>query len=253
VVDKPFTTTVSEAEELVRLGHENQRVLSVYQNRRYTGDFVTVQGVLAEGVLGRVATFESHFDRYRPGLKAGAWREQPQPGAGVWFDLGPHLLDQALLLFGIPQAVSADIRIEREGAAVNDAFDVTLCYPQMRALLRATMLARAPGPSFAVHGTKGSFFKYGLDPQEEALKAGRSPAEAAWDVERPEMHGTLTTAEGTRTMPTTPSSFARYYENVRDAILGKAQLAVTPQHALNVMRGLERAVASSQKRCVLPW
>jgi scyllo-inositol 2-dehydrogenase (NADP+) len=253
VVDKPFTTTVSEAEELVQLGNERQRVLSAYQNRRYTGDFVTVQGVLSEGLLGRVAMFESHFDRCRPGLKAGAWREQPQPGAGVWFDLGPHLLDQALLLFGIPQAVSADIRIERDGATVNDAFDVTLYYPQMRALLRATMLAAATGPTFAVHGIKGSFLKYGLDPQEEALKAGHSPDEATWDVERPEMHGKLTTPEGTRTIPTTPSSFARYYENIRDAILGQAPLAVTPQHALNVMRGLERAVASSQKRCALPW
>jgi scyllo-inositol 2-dehydrogenase (NADP+) len=253
VVDKPFTTTLLEAEELARLGEARRRVLSAYQNRRYTGDFVTLQRLVSEGVLGRVAMFESHFDRYRPGLKAGAWREQPHPGSGVWFDLGPHLLDQALLLFGIPQAISADIRIERDGAAVDDAFDVTLYYPQMRALLRATMLASATGPTFAVHGTKGSFHKYGLDPQEEALKAGRSPAEPSWDVEQPEIHGKLTTPEGTRTIPTTPSSFARYYENLRDAILGKAQLAVTPQHALNVMRGLERAVASSEKRCVLAW
>jgi scyllo-inositol 2-dehydrogenase (NADP+) len=253
VIEKPFTTTVAEAEELVQLGKESRRVLSAYQNRRYVGDFVTLQNLLSEGVLGRVAVFESHFDRFRPERKPGAWREQPQPGSGLWFDLGAHLLDQALVLFGIPQAISADIRIERQGAATDDAFDVTLHYPHMRALLRASMLAAAPGPTLAVHGTNGSFIKYGLDPQEEALKSGRTPDESNWDREPSEMYGTLTTPEGTRTIPTLPSSFTHYYENIRDAILGKARLAVTPEQALNVMRGLELAVASSRKRCVLPW
>ncbi len=253
VIDKPFTTTVAEAEELVQLGKEKRRVLSAYQNRRYVGDFVTLQELLAEGVLGQVAIFESHFDRFRPALKPTAWREQPLPGSGLWFDLGAHLLDQALVLFGIPQAISADIRIERQGAAVDDAFDVTLHYPHMRALLRASMLAASPGPTFAVHGAKGSFIKYGLDPQEAALKSRRTPDESNWDAEGPEMYGKLTTPEGTRTIPTIPSSFTHYYENIRDAILGTAQLAVMPEQALNVMRGLELAVASSQKRCVLPW
>ncbi len=253
VVDKPFTTTVAEAEELVHLAATKGRVLSVYQERRYTGDFVTVQRLLSEGVLGRVAIFESHFDRFRSELRPGAWREQPLPGSGVWFDLGPHLLDQALLLFGIPEAISADIRIERDSAAVDDAFDVTLHYPRLRALLRASLLTVTPGPSFAVHGTKGSFVKHGLDPQEGALKAGRTPDEPNWDVEPPELYGQLTTPEGTRTIPTTPSSFTRYYENIRDVILRKVQPAVMPQHALDVMRGLELAVASNRKRCVLPW
>ncbi len=253
VVDKPLTTTVAEAEELVQLGKEKRRVLSAYQNRRYVGDFVTLRQLLSEGVLGRVAIFESHFDRFRPELKPAAWREQPQPGSGIWFDLGAHLLDQALVLFGIPQAISADIRSEREGAVADDAFDVTLHYPHMRALLRASMLAASPGPTFAVHGTTGSFIKYGLDPQEQALKSGHTPDEPDWDVEPSEMSGKLTTPEGTRTIPTIPSSFTRYYENIRDAIVGKAQLAVTPEQALDVMRGLELAVASSRKRCALPW
>src|SRR5207247_6827422 len=253
VIDKPFTTTVAEAEELVRLGRGRRRVLSAYRSRRYVADFVTLQQLLSGGALGRVVIFESHFDRFRPQLKPTAWREQPQPGAGIWFDLGAHLLDQALVLFGIPEAISADIRSEREGAVADDAFDVTLRYPHMRALLRASMLAAAPGPTFAVHGTTGSFIKYGLDPQEQALKSGHTPDEANWDVEPPEMYGKLTTPEGTRTIPTIPSSFTHYYENVRDAILGKAQLAVTPEQARNVMRGLELAVASSQQRCVLAW
>src|SRR5438034_1314926 len=253
VIDKPFTTTVAEAEELVQLGVAKRRVLSVYQNRRYVGDFVTLRQLLSDGALGRVTTFESHFDRFRPELRPSAWREQPQPGSGIWFDLGAHLLDQALVLFGIPEAISADIRIEREGAAAADAFDVTLRYPHMRTLLRGSMLAAAPGPTFAVHGTKGSYIKYGLDPQEAALKAGREPDEPDWDAEPSELYGELTGPEDTRTIPTIPSSFTHYYENVRDAILGKAQLAVTPEQARNVIRGLELAVASSQQRCVLPW
>ena len=253
VIDKPFTTTVAEAEELVQLGKAERRILSAYQNRRYVGDFVTLRQLLSEGVLGRVTMCESHFDRFRPELRPGAWREQAQPGSGVWFDLGAHLLDQALLLFGIPQAIAADIRIEREGAAADDAFDVTLQYPHMRAFLRASMLAVAPRPTFAVHGTQGSFIKHGFDPQEAALKSGCVPDGADWDADPSELYGQLTTPAGTRTIPTVPSSFTHYYENIRDAILGKAQLAVTPEQALNVMRGLELAVVSSRKRCVLPW
>ncbi len=253
VIDKPFATTVADAEELVRLGGERQRVLSVYQNRRYVGDFVTLQRLLSEGVLGNVTSFESHFDRFRPQLRPAAWREQALPGSGIWFDLGPHLLDQALVLFGRPLAISADIRIEREGAAVDDAFDVTLHYAHLRALLRASMLALAPGPTFAVHGSAGSFVKYGLDPQEAALRAGRSPREPNWDVEPAEQHGTVTTPDGSRKIPTIPSSFARYYENVRDAIHGTAPLAVTAAQALDVMRGLALAAASSRNRRAQEW
>jgi scyllo-inositol 2-dehydrogenase (NADP+) len=253
VIDKPFTVSVPEAEELVRLSGETGRVLSVYQNRRYAGDFVTLRGLLASGALGRVTAFESHFDRFRPQRKPSAWREQALPGSGIWFDLGAHLLDQALVLFGIPRAISADIRLEREGAVADDAFDVALHYPHMRALLRASMLAISPGPTFAVHGTRGSFVKYGFDPQEAALQAGRTPGDPGWDSEPPELYGTLTTEEGARRIPTIPSSFARYYENVRDAILGAGQLAVSPGEALDVMRGLELAATSSREGCVRQW
>ncbi|MGH7529825.1 MAG: oxidoreductase [Gemmatimonadales bacterium] len=253
VVDKPFTTTVADAEELVALARAQGRLLSVYHNRRYLGDFVTLQQLLAQGALGRIVSFESHFDRFRPAVKPEAWREQPGPGAGVWFDIGPHLLDQALVLFGTPHAIGADLRAERDGAAVDDAFDVTLYYEGLRAVLRGSCLAAAPGPTFVVHGTAGSFIKHGLDPQEAALRAGRTPDEPDWDVEPAELYGTLTTPDGSRRVPTVPSSFTRYYENVRDALLGKEQLAVSPAHALDVMRGVVRAAASSAQRRVLPW
>jgi len=253
VVDKPFATTGTEAQDLVALARSQARVLSVYQERRYTGDFVTVRDVIAGGSLGRLASFEAHFDRFRPELRPGAWREEALPGSGVWFDLGPHLLDQALLLFGTPEAIGADVRIERDGAAIDDSFDVTLYYDKMRALLRGSMLAAQLGPSWIVRGMKGSFVKYGIDPQEGALKEGHTPDEPGWDTDRPEHYGTLTTAEGARGIPTARSNFTQYYENIRDTILGEAKLAVTPEQALDVMRGLELALASSRKRCVLPW
>lgn len=255
VVDKPFTTTLAEAGDLVRVAKQQRggRIVSVYQDRRYTGDFATVQKVVSDGAVGRVVMFESHFDRFRPERRPNAWREENLPGSGVWFDLGPHLFDQALLLFGIPQAIGADIRIERPDAVVDDAFDVTLYYPHARAILRASMMATPLGPTWIVHGTKGSFIKYGMDPQEAALKEGRTPAEPDWDVEPPELHGKLVTPEGTRVVPTLRSSFARYYENVRDVMLGKAQLAVTPEWSVDVMRGLILALESSKQRRILEW
>ena len=148
VIDKPFATTYAEAAELVDLANDKKRLLSVYQNRRWDGDFVTLQRLLAEGKLGRIVLFESHFDRFRPQLKDNAWRERPEPGSGVLFDLGPHLIDQAMVLFGEPEAISADLRIERDGASVDDAFDVVLHYPRMRALLRAGMMVSTPTPRF---------------------------------------------------------------------------------------------------------
>lgn len=253
VVDKPFTTTLAEAQDLVQLARTQRRIVTVYQDRRYTGDFATVQQVVGEGTLGHVAIFESHFDRFRSELKPHAWREQALPGSGVWFDIGPHLFDQALLLFGVPEAIGADIRVERDGAVVDDAFDVTLYYRHARASLRASMLRPAVGPTWLVHGTKGSFVKFGMDPQEAALKEGRTPDEPEWDVDAPELFGRLITPDATRTVPTLRSSFARYYENVRDAILGTAELAVSPEWSLDVMRGLVLAVQSSRTRTVVPW
>src|SRR5438093_7673709 len=155
VVDKPFAPTLAEAENLVRLAKQQRRIVTVYQDRRHTGDFATVQQVVSEGALGHIVLFESHFDRFRPEQKPNAWREEPLPGSGVWFDIGPHLFDQALLLFGIPEAVGADIRIERDRGRTDDAFDVTLFYPHIRAVLRVSMLRPPVGPTAVGPGTKG--------------------------------------------------------------------------------------------------
>src|SRR5271165_4856959 len=252
VIDKPFATTYAEAAELVDLANDKKRLLSVYQNRRWDGDFVTLQRLLADGKLGRVVLLESHFDRFRPQLKDNAWRERPEPGSGVLFDLGPHLIDQAMVLFGTPEAISADVRIERDGAAVDDAFDVVLHYPGMRALLRAGMLVSTPTPRYIIHGTKGGHLKFGLDPQEDALKRGEKPAGESWGHEAPDQWGTLHVAQGNsfaaEKLATLPGDYRRYYQNIRDAILGTAPLAVTPEQALSVMRALELALESSRRR-----
>jgi predicted dehydrogenase len=253
VVDKPFAPTLRDAEDLVAIARRAGRIVTVYQDRRYTGDFATVQQVVAEGTLGHIVSYEAHFDRFRPERKPNAWREEPLPGSGVWFDIGPHLFDQALLLFGVPEAIGADIRIERPDAVVDDAFDVTLYYRHMRAVLRASVLRAPVGPTWIVNGTKGSFIKYGMDPQEAALKEGRTPNEPDWDAEPAELYGELVMPDATRTVPTLRSSFARYYENVRDAMLGTAELAVSPEWSLDVMRGLELAAASSRDQCIEPW
>lgn len=260
VVDKPFTPTLKEAAELVRFAEERGRLLTVYQDRRYDGDFQAVQQIVSGGDLGRIVRFETNYDRFRPQLKQGAWRERSVAGAGIFFDLGPHLIDHALLLFGLPEAISADIRIERDSAVVDDSFDLTLFYPRdCRALLRATMLAAALRPRFVLHGTKGAYVKLSFDVQEPKLRAGRIPwEEPPTPAELEENSGVLTlaNADGTtveRRIPPGPADYRAYYANVRDAMLGRAKLAVSPQHALNVMRMLELALESSNHRCTIPW
>ena len=257
VIDKPFATSYSEAAELLALARKNERLLSVYQNRSWDGDFLTVQQLLGSERLGRIVLFESHFDRFRPNPREQAWRERPEPGSGLLFDLGPHLIDQALLLFGKPKEISADVRIEREGALVDDAFDVVFHYPKMRAALRASVLASTQTPRFALHGTRGGYLKHGLDPQEDALKRGETPDREDWGAEPPERWGTLVTLEGEKLTsepyPTLCGNYRKFYENVRDAMLGTAPLAVTPERALEVMRALELATQSSRRGCKVAW
>jgi len=260
VVDKPLAPTLEEALDLVEFARERGCLLTVYQNRRYDGDFQAVQQLVASGRLGRIVRFESNYDRFRPQIKANAWRERSGPGTGILFDLAPHLIDHALVLFGLPEAVTAGIRVERDNAIADDSFDLTLHYAgSLRALLRATMLAPVTRPRFILHGTNGAYVKHAFDVQEPKLRAGRIPwNETPSEAELEENSGVLTlvNAEGTwtkRLVPPAPSDYRTYYANVRDFLLGTAMLAVTPQHALNVMRVLELARQSSARRCTIPW
>jgi predicted dehydrogenase len=257
VVDKPFTTNFREAAELVDLAQQSGRLLTVYQNLRCNGDFRTIRKLVESGRLGRIALYEAHFDRYRLHVRPGAWRERAEPGSGVFFDLGVHLIDQAMVLFGMPEAITADIRIERGGAVVDDAFDVTLHYPRTRVLLRAGMIALAPDLRYLIRGEDGAFVKYGIDPQEEALKRGELPHDDTWGCEAQEKWGTLYTPEGNslraETVATMPGDYRLFYSNVRDAILGNAAIDVTHQQMLNVMEALEAARESSDRRCTVPF
>jgi len=259
VVDKPFVLDAGQARELVALAERMERIVSVYQNRRFDSDFLALRQVLASGAVGRPVYFESHFDRFRPEVRV-RWREQAVPGAGVWIDLGAHLLDQALQLFGMPDSVQADMLPLRDGAVVDDHFHVLLRYdkgPQapLRVVLHATTLAASPAPRYMLHGTAGSYVKHGVDPQEDALKAGARPGGAGWGADPAD--GTLTTVDASgaahsETVPTLPGDYTRYYAAIRDAIRGTAPPPVTPQQAVDLMRLLDLGRQSAEERRALP-
>ncbi|RZU39658.1 Gfo/Idh/MocA family oxidoreductase [Edaphobacter modestus] len=257
VIDKPFAATSAQAKELVDLARSKKLVLAPFHNRRWDGDFLTVRKVLESGGLGRVVTFESHFDRFRPLPREATWKESANDANGMLFDLGPHLVDQALALFGIPKAITASVRRDRDTTAIEDAFDITLHYPKLQAICRATMLAAEPAPRFLIHGTRGSFRKYGLDPQEPALVGGATvpPVGDAreWLGEPEAAWGTLVVApdpaqpgQVTRTtVKTELGDYRGYYANVRDAILGTSPLKVSAEDGYRVVRLLELARQSS--------
>ncbi len=257
VVDKPFTTSVAEAVELFHIAKKKQRLLTVYHNRRFDADFQAVRDLVRAGALGRIARFESHYDRYRPSSKVGAWREKPGPGSGVLFDLAPHLIDHALTLFGRPESVFADIRIERAGFSTDDAFDVTLRYAGgLRAELKATMLCATPRPRMILLGEKGSYVKREFDPLENSLRNGAIPQGESWVLEKEENWGELTIAvDGTMRTSKVASrgDWREFYANVRDVLLGKAELLITPQQVLDVMVALELAAKSNARGCAVPW
>ncbi|AUX49007.1 oxidoreductase [Sorangium cellulosum] len=248
VVDKPFTNTSAEADELIALAARRGRLLSAFQNRRWDADFRTVRRCIEQGLLGEVVSYEAHFDRFRPAIKQG-WREQDLPGSGILYDLGAHLIDQALVLFGLPRAVTADLLAQRPEARTVDYFNLTLDYGRRRAIVRSSTLTREPGPRFAVHGDGGSFLKYGIDGQEEALKAGKRPGAPDWGREDPRWFGTLVTADGERrVIESLPGAYEAYYEGIAAAILDGVPPPVRAEEARDVIRIIEAATRSSAER-----
>lgn len=249
VIDKPFTLKSEDAADLIRLAREKKLLLTVYQNRRWDGDFKTVREVMESGELGRLVSFESHIDRFRSEPRRDVWRENGGPGGGTLFDLGPHVIDQALALFGVPAALYASVRVERENAVVDDAWDIFLDYERqhrMTVALRATLTACTPGPRYVVHGTRGSFVKWGIDPQEDQLKKGMGFDSPGFGEEPESAWGELRLCDaGARRVPTQPGDYRGFYENVRDVLLGKAELAVKPEQAWQTTRLIELARESS--------
>ena len=252
VVDKPFTVTLSQARELDALAKSKGLLLSVFHNRRWDSDFLTVKALLAEGTLGDVRYFESHFDRFRPQVQQ-RWREQQGPGSGIWYDLGPHVIDQALQLFGSPVAINVDTADLRPGAVTTDYFHATLIYPQRRVVLHASMLVAAESPRYQVHGTLGSYVKYGLDPQEDRLKSGARPPQEDWGYDMRD--GVLTLAEGEglveKTLLTIPGNYPAYYAAIRDAVNGVGENPVKAEEAIQVMELIELGLQSAAKRQTL--
>ncbi|MCQ4969064.1 oxidoreductase [Atlantibacter hermannii] len=252
VVDKPFTVTLSQARELEAMAKSRGLVLSVFHNRRWDSDFLTLKGLIAEGKLGEVSYFESHFDRYRPQVR-NRWREQAGPGSGIWYDLGPHLIDQALVLFGVPVSITVDMAQLRPDAQTTDYFHAVLTYPQRRIVLHSTMLAAAESARYIVHGTRGSYVKFGLDPQEDRLKAGERPPLEDWGYDMRD--GVLTLAVGdeldAQTLLTVPGNYPAYYAAIRDALNGQGENPVPASQAIRVMELIELGIESAKHRSTL--
>lgn len=247
VIDKPFTLDVAQATQLIALAEQHRRCLSVFHNRRWDGDFLTVARLIESGTLGTLRHLESHFDRYRPQVQ-DRWRESRAPGAGLWYDLGIHLADQALQLFGPPAAIWLDLQHQREGAVADDWFHAVLHYDGLRVILHASALTAAPGPRFVLHGTAGSFVKFGLDTQEGALKRGEQPGGAGWGQDF--LHGSIT-AGLPDPAPAVPypglaGDYTLFYAAMRDAIMLGTPLPVTPQSARDAMQVIECGLESAR-------
>jgi scyllo-inositol 2-dehydrogenase (NADP+) len=258
VIDKPLATSVADAEQLIEASKRTRTLLSVFQNRRWDNDFLTLRKVIADDLLGPLTRFESHYDRYRPAPRPGSWREyaDPEEGGGLLFDLGSHLIDQALLLFGKPVRVYAEIDRRRPGALVDDDTFVALQFASgVRAHLWMSVVARIPGPRLRILGLRGIYEKWGLDPQEDALRAGMRPGSPAWGLEPREDWGHLSTDIGDLhfdgPIETLPGAYEQYYILLRDALVSASPPPVNPEDALESLRVIEAARESARTGVVV--
>ena len=258
VVEKPFTINSADGRALTVLAHQKHLMLSVYHSRRFDADFLTIRKLLDEGRLGRIVNYEAHYDRFRKAIKPG-WRESAGEGTGLLYDLGSHLIDQALVLFGEPQRVSAFVRMEREGAVAPDAFDVFLEYdngPFVR--LHSSMLARELGPRYIINGQLGSFVKRGIDVQEDHLKLGELPEDDPdWGREPEEIWGRfLTEREGiphSEHVHSITGDYRQFYEDIVHAIINDHQPQVTGEAATAVIKVIELAMKSAREGSAQSW
>lgn len=257
VVEKPFTASTFEASELIRVGRLNHKLVTIYQSRRFESDYLTVKEVIKSGRVGEVIEFESFFDRFRPNPNPKTWKETPTPGTGLLYDLGSHLIDQALDLFGHPLSVTADIRAFREFSQVDDYFTIRLDYGSHIVSLKASCYVLAEGPRYKIHGRKGSFIKYGVDDQEELLKQGHTPDEAGWGSESAANWGSLFTMQDGKmqeeVIPSEHGTYMNFYTNVYDAIRNNGELIIKPEQVYYVIRVIELALESSLHKRSIPF
>lgn len=253
VVEKPFTVTTEQADELISLAGKTGKTLTVYQNRRWDSDFLTVQKVLKSGMLGRLVEYESHYDRFRNTIRPNTWKEEGTPGTGLLYDLGSHLIDQALVLFGVPQAITADIRNQRDESKIPDNAELIMHYEKLKVTIKTGMLIKEPLPKYILLGTDGSFIKYGLDVQEEALNSGALPADDEnWGAEPEEIWGTInTTYNGISfrgKVQSEAGNYLRFYENLYASLNDQEELQVKPAQARNTIRVIELAMKSNEEK-----
>ena len=254
VVEKPFVFRVEEGEELIRLAAEKSLLLCVYQNRRWDGDFLTIQKIIQSGVLGQVVEFSSAYQRYRNYIQKDTWKEVADSRVGITYNLGSHMVDQAVVLFGMPEAVYADIDMLRADTQVDDYYHIQLIYPKkLKVSLRASYLVMEETPRYYVHGTEGSFVKYGIDPQEECLKTGAmSPLDSAWGKEEGANWGTLhTTLYNMRyrgKVETLQGNYVQFYHEIVSAIRNGTIPSTTASNVIGVIKILEAAVESAVEK-----
>jgi predicted dehydrogenase len=252
VVEKPLAFKSTEAQQLFQLAREKGKILTVFQNRRWDGDFRTVQQVIQSNKLGRIVEFESHYDRYRTNITPETWKEESGEFAGVLYNLGSHMVDQAFVLFGRPEAVTAHLQKVRTNTRVNDYYDIRLEYAGFSAILKCNYLVHTAGPRYTIHGENGSFYKFGLDPQEDLLKTGILPVGESWGTEPDSFWGSLYyNAFGethTEKVATQPGNYHHFYDNVYNAIRNGAQLSVQPEQVADVLLILEACLVSNREK-----
>ncbi len=255
VVEKAFTSSVSEAEELKAIALEQNKQIAVFQNRRWDSDFRTVKQVIESGVLGDINEMEIHFDRFNLQLSPKKHKEEPNVGAGIVKDLGPHVIDQALYLFGMPQAVFADLRMTRPGSAVEDCFDILLYYPSFRVRIKGGYLVKEPLPAYIVHGTKGSFLKSRADVQEADLQKGLLPNTAHWGTEPEAEQGLINYDKNGTTIrekiKTLQGNYLEFYNGVYTSLTQNSPMPVTVDDGIQVMQIIEAAFRSSEEKRVI--
>ena len=255
IVEKAFTTTVAQAQELAAIAKEKKVKLAVFQNRRWDSDFKTVQKIISDEVLGEIVEAEFHFDRYNPLLSPKQHKETANSGAGILKDLGPHLIDQALCLFGLPQSVFADIRITREHSLVDDYIDILLYYNNFRVRIKAGFFVREANPAYVIHGKKGSFLKPRGDVQEDELKLGKKPNLETWGTESSDKKGLLHTEINGEIIkeyiPTFQGNYYDFFDGVYHSITNNTTEPVTAQDGIKVMQIIEAAIQSSAQKKVI--
>jgi len=246
LVDKPFATSLAAARDVAAAADRAGVVVTAFQNRRWDADFLTLRRLVAEGRLGEIILFESRFDRWRP-QTSDLWKEAREGGS--WFDLGPHLVDQALCLLGRPRAITADIATFRPGAPAPDWFHVVLHYPRSRAILHSSKLTADHGLRFAVHGTGGSFIKHGLDPQEPAIVGGARLSDTDFGLDPVAGHYLAGDGSGKPIeIPTLRGDYGQFWRELADAIPGTGPNPVPASDAIEVIELLEAGMRSSRER-----